>query len=361
MDQSPTNSPYQDDEITLKELIEKVMEFWRELWSKKWWIIALTIPFVVYFGYKAKTTDIKYQASLTYLLNDGGGGGGGISSILGSFGIGKSGKVNMDRIVELSRSRNIMQKMLFTKVALDTLDGKNDFIANHLIELYHLDEQWAKSNPQFEGFRFVSNNIDSFELNALKAFKNVYLKVVGGKGMEDPIFNNGFNEDTGILSMSATTVDDELSIYICNIVYEELKNYYVMSSTKGSQNTFNFVQAKTDSIINILKSKQYQLAKFNDSHRGLTDPNMLVERKILETEISKLTLMYGEATKNFEMADFSLEAGMPDINILDAPIPPLDPIGKSLLMALLTGGLLGGLLSSAFFIGRKIVKDAMGA
>ena len=65
--------PYQDDEITLKELIEKLLEFWRELWAKKWWIILIAIPFVLYFGYKAKNTPITYTAELTYTLNAAGG------------------------------------------------------------------------------------------------------------------------------------------------------------------------------------------------------------------------------------------------------------------------------------------------
>ncbi|MFZ1526496.1 MAG: hypothetical protein WAT22_16860, partial [Saprospiraceae bacterium] len=61
MDQQQNINPgYQDDEITLKELIEKLMEFWQELWAKKWWIIALTIPVMTYFGYKAKKAEVTY-------------------------------------------------------------------------------------------------------------------------------------------------------------------------------------------------------------------------------------------------------------------------------------------------------------
>ncbi len=360
MDQNQNTAPvYQDDEITLKELIEKILEFWRELWSKKWWIILITLPFLLYFGYKAKISLVTYQAALTYTMADGGGGGGGLSGILGSFGLGKGGKVNLDRIVELSRSRNIIQKVLFTKVPLDTLDGKNDFIANHIITLYTLDEKWTNKKKDWSGFRFSSDSIKAFTPDELAALKMVHGKVVGGKDVKDPIFSNGFNEDTGILTMTSNTVDEELSIIFCNRVFEELKDYYVLSSTKSSEKSFNFVAEKTDSIIGLLKSKQYQLAKFNDSHRNLSDPNMLVQRKILETEIQKLTLMYGEATKNYEIADFSLEAGTPEISIIDEPLPPLEPIAESLLISLIKGGLLGGLIASGFFIARKIVRDAM--
>jgi hypothetical protein len=361
MDQ-PNNintSPYQDDEITLKELIGKLLEFWSDLWDKKWWIILFTIPFMVYFGYNAKKTEITYQASLTYLLNDGGGGGGGIAGILGSFGLGKGGKVNMDRIVALSKSRNIIQKVLFSKIKLDTLGNKEDYIANHIITLYKMDEIWAENKPEYKDFRFTHDSISVFSPLELSALKMLHGKIVGGKNIKNPLFTNGFNEDTGILTMSTNTVDEQLSIEMCNLAFNELKQYYVLSSTNPQKNTFEFVQTKTDSILAMLKTKEYQLARFNDQNRNLSDPGRITERRLLETEVFKLKNMYAEATKNYEIADFSLTAGTPDIVIVDEPLPPLEPIAKSLLIELIKGGLLGGLIAAGFVIGRKIVVDAM--
>ncbi|MBC7886172.1 MAG: hypothetical protein H7X99_11900 [Saprospiraceae bacterium] len=360
MDQ-PQHAPpsYKDDEFTLKELIEKILEFWRELWGKKWWIIIFAIPFAIYFGYKARTIPVTYMAYLTFTLNDGGGTGGGLSGILGSFGLGRGGKVNLERIVELSKSRNILQKMLFSKIFLDTLENKSDFIANHLIDLYKLDEEWSNKTKDWKGFRFKSDSIKSFNTDELAALKRLYGKVVGGKNVEDYIFSNGFNEDTGILTITANTVNEELSIEICNSVYRELKLYYTLSSTKGNQSTFEFVQNKTDSIFSLLSAKEHQLSRFTDSHRSLSDPNLLTQKRLIETEILKLKTMYAEVTKNRELADFSLTAGTPDITIIDEPFPPLDPIGQSLLISLIKGFLLGGLIAAGFVIGRKIVVDAM--
>ena len=79
----------------------------------------------------------------------------------------------------------------------------------------------------------------------------------------------------------------------------------------------------------------------------------------METELLKLKTMYAEVTKNRELADFTLSAGTPDISIIDEPIPPLEPMGASLLIELIKGALLGGLLSLSFVLGRKIVLDAM--
>ena len=351
--------PYQDDEITLKELIEKILEFWREIWKRKWWIILISLPFMAYFGYKAKTTKVVFTAKLTYMLNDGSGGGGGLAGILGSFGLGEGGKVNLDKIVELSKSRNIMQKVAFTKIPLDTFQGRNDYIANHIIALYELDKKWTNKRKDWTGFRFKTDSISRFSKDELAASKMLYKVMIGGLKTKLPIFTNSYNEDTGILTMSGNTVNEELSINICNLTYDALKEYYIESTTKGNQTTFAYVQEKTDSIFALLRAKEFQLSRFNDSHRNLSDPDLLTQRKLIETEILKLKTMYAEATKNKELADFSLTTGTPDITIIDAPLPPLDAEGESLIVSLIKGGLLGSLVAISFFIARKIVVDAM--
>ncbi|MBK6362486.1 MAG: hypothetical protein IPF52_02900 [Saprospiraceae bacterium] len=349
----------QDEEITLKEIIAKILEFWSEVWSKKWWIILFSIPFILYFGYKAKKAEITYIAQLTYTLNEGSGSGGALSGILGSFGLGKGGKINLDKIVELSRSRNIQQKVLFQKLELDTFPGKPDIIANHIITLYKLDELWTNKVKNWTGFRFKHGNVSEFSAEELQAFKRLFGKIIGGKNIKNNIFSNSYNEDTGILTLSATTVDEQLSIEYCNLIYNQIKQYYLINSTKGNVSTFEFAEAKSDSIFSAMQAKELQLAKFNDSHRNLTDPSMITRRKIMETELLKLKTMYAEVTKNRELADFTLSAGTPDISIIDEPIPPLEPMGASLLIELIKGALLGGLLSLSFVLGRKIVLDAM--
>lgn len=349
----------QDDEITLKELIAKIVEFWKEIWNKKWWIIFGALPFIFYFAYKAKTTPVTYTAQLTYSLNDGSGGGGALAGILGSFGLGRGGKINLDKIVELSKSRNIQQKVLFTKIELDTFPGKEDYVANHIIRLHELAEKWTNKNKDWSGFQFTHDSVGKFTMDELIALKMLHGNLVGGKNVKDQIFTNGFNEDTGILTISATTRNEELSINYCNLLYYELKQYYLLNATQGNVSTFEFAQSKSDSVYGAMQAKEFQLARFNDSHRNLTDPGLLTQKKLMETELLKLKTMYAEVTKNKELADFTLSAGTPEIAIIDEPLPPLEPNMKSLLIELIKGGLMGGLIMLTFVLGRKIVLDAL--
>ena len=74
----------------------------------------------------------------------------------------------------------------------------------------------------------------------------------------------------GILTISSTTVDEQLSIDISNQVYAELKKYYLESSTKATKLPLNSSKLKRIQFC-LMKAKEYQLSAFNDSHRNLTN------------------------------------------------------------------------------------------
>lgn len=69
--------------------------------------------------------------------------------------------------------------------------------------------------------------------------------------------------------------------------------------------------------------------------------------------------MYGEVTKNEELADFSLTAGTPEILIIDAPIAPLDIEVLTLPKAIIIGFLAGLIVGVFFFAFRKLLLDTL--
>ena len=75
------------------------------------------------------------------------------------------------------------------------------------------------------------------------------------------------------MTISSKTKDEQLSIEFSKLVFDELKAYDTASSTKGNRNTFEFVEQKTDSFFSLMRAKEFQLSRFNDSHRNLSDPN----------------------------------------------------------------------------------------
>ncbi len=349
----------EDDEITLKELIEKIREFWQEAWKNKWWIILVAGLMASIFLLRAWFTPVTYPAALTFMVNeDNGGGLGGVSAILGQFGFGggkKDGSYNLDKILELSKSRKIIQSTLFKKV---TVNGEEDFFANHIIKLYELHEKWEDDTTGLKGFYFSRGVTDSFDRVEYNALKHVHAQVRGSEEVEG-ILSSSYNDDTGILSLSLNSYSEDLSIKFIDSLYHELSSFYIKNAVEPQQKTLNNISAKVDSLGKRLQSINYQLADFEDRSFGTIDQKSEVRKTRLLINQQVTGAAYGEAIKNLELADFTLKNATPAFQLIDAPIPPIKPVGESKLKAIVIGGFVGGFIALIFFIGRKIIRDAM--
>jgi hypothetical protein len=111
-----------NDEISLKELIEKAKEGWHYLLSK--WLIILTvglggaaIGLVV-----SLRTPTKYIAHLSFALVEKSAGGGGLADLASSFGMssmlggGSNGAFSGDNLLEIMQSPHTIEQTLLTPV-----------------------------------------------------------------------------------------------------------------------------------------------------------------------------------------------------------------------------------------------------
>jgi hypothetical protein len=340
---TPNDSQRHDEEITLRDIYVGLRQFLSFALRRRAFLLFVILPVLAYFIYQTMNAHREYKAELTYTINDSGGSPNLVSGILGTMGLSKGGKINLDKLIDISRSRQIMQKVLFSKVKADTFDQKDDYLINHLINLYRWDEKWAKSHPALKAFNFSSPPDSSSDNYQSLALKNVWIQMVGGKGVSDPIFKNTYNDETGILTMTIVTRDEQLSISICNAVFHEINVFYNKYLSTNSKQDVEVVSQKQDSIYSLMKTKEFQLARFNDSNRNVLDPSLIGQRRILETELLKLKTMYAEVTKNFEAIDFNLQSGTPDITLIYAPVKPLDTEEKKWWIEILKG-LLSGLI-----------------
>ena len=133
------------DEISLKDLILKMQEWWHYLLSK--WLIIL-IAGIIWGGIGFTNAYFKkwvYKAELSFTLQDpksGGGLGGysGIASQLGlNVGSGSGGAFFGDNLLALMKSRSMVEKALLTTVSIN---GKRETLAEFYIFFNKLREGW---------------------------------------------------------------------------------------------------------------------------------------------------------------------------------------------------------------------------
>lgn len=348
----------EEDEITLKELILKIKEFFHEVINNWLLVVLISIPFVLILFYKTYKIPITYSSKLTFMMNDNENGGlGGLGGLAASFGLGGgNGEFNLEKMLSLLKSRNIIQQGLFEKTEIDE---KEDFFANHLIREYDLHDEWEESK-NLKGFLFKSDNPDKFSRVENLVLKILYSKVIGSAKIQGLLSSN-INENTGIIMLKIKSTDEELSIKFLNTLFEKLSAFYVNKTIEQQQQTYDITKNKADSLLSIINYTQSTLLKIRDSQRNTILNQYRSEELKLEREYQMSLIAYGEAVKNKEIADFSLKSKTPFIQSIDLPIPPISP-NKSLityLKQIIIGGILGVFFAIAFIIGRKIYRDAM--
>jgi uncharacterized protein involved in exopolysaccharide biosynthesis len=337
-------------------------DYAREIMANRKLVILVAIIFGAIFFTRSLLKDNEYEASLTFMVNEdeGGRAGGSIAGLLGQIGInmGASGKYNLPKIMELSRSKRIIQAALLEKAVID---DKSDYIANHIIRLYDYHDKW-KNSEELQGFLFTNSNPDEFSEKENSALNSIYSRIAGNPEKEiEGMFTNDYGLETSIMKFSIESNSETLSIKLVNEIYKKLSQFYIEKATEKQEQTFNLMKAKADSLLTVVNKRQKELLEFNDKYRSLPLQQFSMKRLQLERDVQVFSLAYGEALKNREIADFSLKNATPFFQIIDEPTHPIQGSFSvmGLVLSFIIGCLFGGFLTVIYILGRKVLKKVL--
>ena len=340
------------DAITLKDLVRQI-RLWIDEIIKHWYVVAFFVLLGVgYQVYKYSKYTPLYTATITFNVDeDEGGGNQGLTGILGQFGLGtvRPSRYNLDKILALSKSRRVIQESLFSKI---TVDGKEDYIANHLLTQYKLNSTAdSKASP----FHFTHDSLPVFSQEENAMLLTVYGAIIGPPDQpKKALLSSSYNEDSNIMTLSVTTTNETISLALAQRMFDSLSKYYINKAIEKSLKTFNLVSMKRDSVLGVLKGTEYQLASFKDAHRSMLMRTDQITELRLQREVAALSAMYAEVLKNVEVADFTVKNKTPFIQVIDTPLAPIQPVRLSFLRLMLIGVIVGGFIGSVLIIVRGI-------
>src|SRR6187551_3472523 len=171
--------PTYNDEISFRDLVLKIKSFIREIF-KHWTIPAVCIVLAVGFQmYKYLTFVPEYPAKITFSVDeDEGGSNSGLTGILGQFGLGsvRPSRYNLDKILALSKSRRVIEHTLFNKA---TIDGKEDYLANHLVREYQLNNSKENKKKGKADFYFTHDSLPLFGRDENEMLLSLYNFIIG--------------------------------------------------------------------------------------------------------------------------------------------------------------------------------------
>jgi hypothetical protein len=348
------NEQNQSDEISLKELIIKLKE-WFDYLISKWKIIFLVslIGGLLGLSYSLMQKP-TYTASLSFALEDenSGGGLGGAFGLASSFGIDLGGGGSIftgSNLTELFKSRSMVEQTLLSPVVVK---GKTISLAEMYIQKEGWRAEW-NSNPKYKSIQFLSKG-------DRKNFTRVHDSILGV--IYQDLSKTGLtvgqkDKKVAIISVDVVSNNELFSKFFCEALVKEVSDFYIETKSKKSRENMDVLERQTDSIRRELNGAITGVAVANDNTFGL-NPAMNVRRAPSarrQVDVQANTAILTELVKQTELAKVTLRKETPLIQIIDKPILPLkkEKFGKA--KGIVTGGFLAGFLTLLIIILKHIV------
>ncbi len=352
---------YQDDEITLKELILKIIEFWREIKKNLLWILVAGAIGAALFYLKSSMEETKYTATLSFMISEEADNKQvAVSPDLMGIGV---VDYNLDKISALVKSSRIMQKALVRKV---TVDGVNDYLGNHLIDIYELNNEWVKESVDGKyaylalgGFRFNESRWPNFNPRERRALSILQDISVGNSLKKKKGFLTvSYDDATEVFLLKAATLNADLSTVLLSAVYEELTDFYIEKTVGRPSAAHLEASILVDSLYTQLTQAERSLAYAEDRTQGLIGSGARLNIADMSRKVQDIDSRYQQALKTKEALEAVLNRQTPDFLLIDRTFIPMAD-ERSLLKQLIIGGFLFGFLAVVYILGRKIIRDAM--
>lgn len=350
--------PIENDEISLKELVQR---------AKKWYFYLLSKwKSIVLFGIIGACLGLAYSfikkpiytATLTFALEDEKAGGGGLGGALGlasSFGIdlgGSGGGIfTGSNLTELFKSRSMVEKTLLTPVILD---GKTISLA----EMFILNNKWRKKwsdEPKFAAIKFLPNaNREKFTRVEDSIIGSIYSNL-----SKDGLVVGQKDKKVEIISMDVSSTNELFSKYFCEALAKQVGTFYVATKSKKARMNMAILERQVDSVRGALNGAITGVAVANDNTFNL-NPALNVRRAPSarrQVDVQANTAILTELVKQAELAKVTLRKETPLIQVIDRPILPLPKESFSIIKGLILGSFFGVFCGILFFIMRRVVRS----
>lgn len=338
-------------EINMKILIFKIKDevgYFFTQWRIILGIVLLGALTGLTYSYFKKPL---YVATCRFVLEDEGGGGGaglgqyaGLASMVGLDIGGGGGIFQGDNILELYKSRMMLQKTLLTPVVCN---GKRILLIDRYIDFNNFRSKW-EDKPALKNISFATNKpFNRIQDSLVTLFINDINK--------ESLIVNKPDKKLSILEVQVKTTDEFFSKSFNNMIVKNVNDFYIQTKTTKSIQNLKVLQHQTDSVRAILTNSIYKNATVMDATPNL-NPNRILLRapgqnSQMNAEANKAIL--SELIKNLELAKISLRKETPLIAIIDNPIYPLEKIKVSKVLSAFYGITVSLMLTLTFLYLRR--------
>jgi uncharacterized protein involved in exopolysaccharide biosynthesis len=344
-----------NDEISLKELIQKIQE-WMAYLKTQWKLIIgiAALGGIIGFVY-ASFQKPSYLATTTFVLEeDKGGGMGGAMGLASSFGFdlggGGGGLFTSSNIIELMKSRLVVEKTLLNPV---NVAGKEISLADYYIQINKLNEGWAKK-PTLANINFPVNA----DRTKFSLAQDSILQTISAGLTKSNLVIAQKDKKVSIISVTVKTESELFSKLFCEQLLKETSDFYIETKSKKSRLNVDILQHQADSIRAELNSAITGVATASDNVYNL-NPALNVKRTPStrrQVDVQANTAILTQLVAQLELSKVNLRKETPLVQLIDRPILPLEKDKVGRLKSLILGGFLAGFLTVLYLVFGQLYR-----
>ena len=339
-----------NNSVALTDIIASAKNFIKFIQSKiKLLGLLIVLGGVLGLAYYFITSP-KYQATATFIVEEK-SSGSGLAGMAGQLGFdissltgGNAGLFDGDNILEIIKSRNIIESVLLSKV--DIADSANN---KTLADLYY---ETSGLKNKLEG---KSNDLANLNFSNIKngaghtILQDSVLFIMIEKINKDNLNVQRTNKKGSIISISTYSTNPQFSKLFSERLLNETSEMYIKIKVGNLSSNINRLQNKADSLQSLLNRTSYQSAALNTFDANEAYKSSAVPEEMSQRDKLVLNTLYAEVVKNVEILRISLINQKPIIQVLDLPKFPLVNQQKSFLIIELIG-LLAGLVIGLLYL-----------
>jgi uncharacterized protein involved in exopolysaccharide biosynthesis len=332
----------------LKAVILRFLNYFISQYKLILYITLITSALGLLYG---KLQPSTFKATSTFIVEDKSGkGGGGLSGLASQFGIdvggltgGGAGLFDGDNILEIIKSRAIIEKVLLTKME-EPASSKGQTIADYYIQVEDLQGKFERKNINVKSLNFAS-----LTEGAKHTVQQDSVLYVLFDRINKDINVEKKNKKSTIITLEVVSGDQVFSKTFTEELLKQTSDLYIDIKTGNLSRSINKIQQKADSLQNSLTGI-YQKSFQAENATKLYNVNSSLRINTSQTEIAARdktvsSTLYAEVVKNLETLKLSLINQTPVIQVLDTPKYPLFDQRTPAIYSIIIGFAVGIVLS----------------
>ena len=355
--------PYAEDEISLLDILL--------VFARKRRLIAGSIAIFALLGLAIAITSAAEYTSDAKVVREveqgetAGGLGRGLSALQG-LGInvgGSASGLNPESYPDILRSREVRLAVVRDTFFVSDLGREMTFI------------EYANQDPGLGStIRSYTIGLPGTILSAIRSSDGPEAGDVVGRttstrqrlteeearairSVED-VISTSIDRDTGLMSISVTTGDPELSAGLAESFSMHLtERVRSIRTTKARQN-LSFMEERMEDARADLREAEERLASFMDRNRNINTEALRTERDRLRRQVNFAEQLYGDVQAQMTQAQIELQRSEPVLTVLEQPIVPSRPSGPRRTLIVLLSLILGGFVGVGLAFVRTAVENS---